>query len=469
MTTGTPSRLAASDTISSPTPRAGMTLLAAALGFFMITLDASVVNVALPTIGRQFGGGITGLQWVVGGYTLAFAALLLSAGALSDRLGASRCFAAGLTVFTLASAGCGLAPTLPALLAARVVQGAAAALMMPASLALIRQAYQQDTARARAIATWTAAGGAAVAAGPVFGGVLTSGLGWRTIFFINIPAGAAALMTLTRAPRSSPRPVPLDPAGQIAAVTALVALTFAVIEAGQYGWTSPVVAAALAGFVLAAAAFVLIEARTKNPMVPLGLFRSRAVSVTAVTGLVLNLTNYGLIFVMSLYFQQIQGRSVLTAGLMFIPMTALITVANLTAGRLTARYGPRLPLVGGQLLQVIGYLALIGVGPHTSTTILLTLLIPIGIGGGLSVPPLTSTLLQAISADRAGTASGVLSCARQTGGALGVALFGALIAGEGDATFLTGLHTSAVIATAALLATSVATLTLIRTTRPAGL
>lgn len=299
--------------------------------------------------------------------------------------------------------------------------------------------------------------------------MLTSGLGWRTIFFINIPAGAAALMTLTRAPRSSPRPVPLDPAGQIAAVTALVALTFAVIEAGQYGWTSPVVAAALAGFVLAAAAFVLIEARTKNPMVPLGLFRSRAVSVTAVTGLVLNLTNYGLIFVMSLYFQQIQGRSVLTAGLMFIPMTALITVANLTAGRLTARYGPRLPLVGGQLLQVIGYLALIGVGPHTSTTILLTLLIPIGIGGGLSVPPLTSTLLQAISADRAGTASGVLSCARQTGGALGVALFGALIAGEGDATFLTGLHTSAVIATAALLATSVATLTLIRTTRPAGL
>jgi MFS transporter, DHA2 family, methylenomycin A resistance protein len=261
----------------------GFSLAAAVLGFFMITLDAVVVNVALPTIRHDLGGGITSLQWIVDGYTLMFAALLLSAGALSDRAGARRAFAIGLSVFVAASAACGLAPDLGALVAARFAQGAAAAVMMPSSMALIRQAYADPVRRARAVAVWVMGGAIASSSGPVLGGVLTL-VSWRLIFFINVPAGAAALVLLAQATRSPHRRVPFDWTGQVSAVLAMGGLTYGAIEAGAQGFAAPAVLAAFTVAVVALAGFLAAQARGAHPMVPLDLFRSRTVSVAVAVG-----------------------------------------------------------------------------------------------------------------------------------------------------------------------------------------
>ncbi|MFE9454244.1 MFS transporter [Streptomyces sp. NPDC006739] len=430
------------------------TVLVACLAFFVITLDTTVVNVALPSIGAQWDGQVSALQWVVTAYTLLFAALLLSAGAISDRIGASRAFTIGLSVFTLMSALCGLAPSLDVLIVARAIQGAGAAVMMPASLALVRQAYDEPHLRARGIAWWTAGGGAAVAAGPVVGGALTTGLGWRWIFFINVPVGILALIGMLRAPRSPRRPAPMDPAGQVTAVLALAALVFAVINGGSNGWTNPATVVGFAVAILAAAVFLVTESRQSNPAVPLTLFRNRAVAVCTSAGLALNLGYYGLVFVFTIFFQEHRGASALVAGLMFIPMTAFTTLVNLLAGKLTNRHGPRFPLLLGQTIQTLGILGLLFVSQDTPTPLLLVLLVPLGIGGGLAIPPLTTAMLESVPHERAGLASGVLSAARQFGGAIGVALLGALIADQ--AHFMTGMRISLIIGAAVLVATMLA-------------
>src|SRR5918912_1674761 len=219
-------------------------LVVAVLGFFIVTLDALVVNVALPSIGSDLGGGITGLQWVVDGYTLMFAALLLSAGVLSDRIGARQAYGVGLATFVVASAACGLAPQMGALIGARLVQGAGAALMLPTTLALIREAYPNARQRARAIAMWSVGAGVASAAGPVVGGFLTL-LSWRMIFFVNLPVGLVALYLLARVPRSPRRPAPFDWIGQTTAILGMGALTFGLIEGGAHGFDAPAVLVAL--------------------------------------------------------------------------------------------------------------------------------------------------------------------------------------------------------------------------------
>ncbi|GAB2696976.1 MFS transporter [Kitasatospora kifunensis] len=438
---------------------AGVVVAIACLGFFITTLDTTVVNVALPAIGHQWNNQVSGLQWVVDAYTLVFAALLLSAGSVADRIGASRAFGTGLALFTVLSAVCGFAPNLGALIGARAVQGAAAAIMLPASLSLVRQAYTDAKGRARGIALWTAGGGVAIAAGPVVGGALTSGLGWRWIFFINLPFGLAALLGLLKAPRSRRGHSPVDLGGQLTIVVALAALVFAVINGGAHGYSSLGTLLALAAFVVFAAAFVTIENRQASPAVPLSLFRDRSVAVCTSTGFVLNFGFYGLIFTLTLYFQQLRGASPLTAGLMFVPMTAFTTVVNLGAGRLISRHGPRLPLITGILIQAVDLLALLTVGQHTSTPVVLALLVPLGIGGGLAVPPLTSAMLEAVDAERAGLASGILNSARQIGGAIGVAVFGALAAGGSG--FIAGMHTSLLVAGLALLLAAAAVLALL--------
>jgi MFS transporter, DHA2 family, methylenomycin A resistance protein len=296
------------------------------LGFFMIVLDAVAVNVALPSIRAGLGGGITGLQWVVDGYTLMFAALLLSAGSLSDRIGARRAFGAGLAAFILASAACGLAPGIGALVAARFVQGAGAAVMMPSSMALIGRAYPDPARRARAVAVWAMGGAMAASSGPLLGGVLTL-VSWRLIFVINVPAGAVTLL-LTRIQPSGHRQVPFDWAGQITAVLAMGGLTYGAIEAGAVGFTAPRVVAAFAVAVVALAAFVAAQARGAHPMAPLDLFRSRTVAVPVAVGFAFIVSAYGLPFVMSLYLQQLRGLSPLGTGAVFLPM--MLTGAALT-------------------------------------------------------------------------------------------------------------------------------------------
>lgn len=427
-----------------------LTLTAALLGFALITLDASVVHVALPDVGDALGGGMSGLQWVVDAYTLAFAALMLSAGAFSDRAGAGRAYGLGLAVFTLASAACGLATTLPALIGARVVQGVAAAVVLPASLALVRQAYAEPARRARAVAAWAAGGSVAVALGPVAGGALTTAWGWRGVFFINLPLGAAALLLLVRAPGSRRRPAPLDLPGQVTAVLALTALTFAVIERGTAGLVAAVVAVAAAG------AFVRCEARQPHPLVPLGLFRSRRVTVAVAAGTACSVAFYGAVFVFSLFFQRVQGLSALRTGLMFLPMTGLIAVTNVAAGRLAARRGPRLPMVAGQGLAVLGLLLLLTVGEDTPAPLVAALLVPMALGCALTIPPLTAVMMDAVPAERAGLAAGVLNAARQAGGGLGIAVFGTLLSGA----FTDGMRVSLGVSAALLAATGLLSLRL---------
>ena len=305
--------------MSPPAP--GRVLLAASLGFFVVILDVTIVNVALPSIGDDLGADLSELQWVVDAYVVAFAALLLSAGAFGDRIGVARCYSAGMVAFTLASIVCGAAPSLEVLLVARFLQGAAAALLLPSSLALVRLAYLDPGARAKAIGIWAAMGGVALAAGPVVGGLLTGAVDWRAIFFLNIPVGIAAVVANARSPRSARIRTPLDLPGQIAAVLAIGALTYGVIEAGHEGIDSPRALAAFVVFALAAEAFLVIERRSSHPAVPLGLFRAPIASAAIVTGLLFNFAFYGQVFVLSLYFQDVLGHGPIASGLMFLPLT----------------------------------------------------------------------------------------------------------------------------------------------------
>jgi DHA2 family methylenomycin A resistance protein-like MFS transporter len=453
--TGTPVRL------QPPQVRTVVVLGASLLGFFLICLDASAVNVALPGIGRSLGGSTDGLQWIVDGYTLMFAAPMLSAGALSDRFGANRVFAAGLAVFTAASAICGLAPAIGPLIGARLLQGSAAAVILPSSLALVRQAYPDPVERGRAIALWTVGGAVSTAAGPVVGGALTSSLGWRSIFFVNLPVGLVTLAMLARVPHSPRRPASFDILGQLTAIVALGALTFGVIQVGAAGIGAPSAVVALVVAPAALTAFVLIETTASDPMVPLGLFRSRTATICLAIGFTVNAAFYGTVFVLSLFFQQVMGQSAVVAGLIFLPMTVLIAGANVASARAAVRFGPRMPIAAGQMICALGLLALaLGVGTGSARTLLALLLIPVGLGLGFAVPALTAAMLGDLPADRAGLAGGVLNACRQTGGALAVAAFGGLVSQRG--AFVHGLRLSLLTAAVLLLATAGAALALPR-------
>lgn len=428
---------------------AGAALAAAVLGFFVITLDAVIVNVALPSIRHDVGGGITGLQWVVDGYTLMFAALLLSAGALTDRVGARRALGAGLTIFALASAACGLAPNLGALVAARFVQGAAAAVMMPSSMALIGHAYPDPVRRGRAVAVWAMGGAVASSSGPVLGGLLTL-LTWRLIFFINLPVAAAALILLARTQRSPHRPVPFDWAGQVTAVPAMGGLTYGAIEAGAAGFAAPRVIAAFAVAATALAAFLTAQARGAHPMMPLDLFRSRTVAVSVAVGFAFIVGYYGLPFVVSLYLQQLRGLSALATGAAFLPMMLIGATLTPFSARITERVGARALVTTGLVLMTAG-LAILALAPaSTPVWALAALMVLVGLGGPLVIPPVTAVLLDAVPHHRAGVAGGVFNTSRQVGGALAVAVFGALL--DQPAGFLPGLRASLLIAAAVALA-----------------
>ncbi|MGP3960998.1 MFS transporter [Nonomuraea sp. 3N208] len=438
-------------------------LSAALLGFFVITLDASVVNVALPDIRSDLGGGMSGLQWVMDGYILMFAALLLSAGSLSDRAGARRAFGIGLAVFVVSSAACGLAPDLATLVIARMVQGLGAAMMTPSSLTLIREAYSDTVKRGRAIALWTIGGSVAAAAGPVAGGALNL-VSWRMIFLINLPVGLIALVLLARVAHSSRREVPFDWTGQIAAVLAMGALTFGVIEAGADGLGAPRVLGALVIAVLALAVFVAAQARGRHPMVPLEVFRSRVVVIASGTGFAFIGGFQGMVFVYSLYFQEQRGLSSFATGLAFVPMTVLSGFVSLLVARLAERFGPRVPIVGGMLLMGAGMTVLALLPASTPVWALSLVMIPVGICGPLAMAPTTAVLLEGVPADRSGVAGGVFNTSRQVGGALAVAVFGGLLAGHDS--ILHGLRQSLVIAAVIAFVSAAANLFLRPARRP---
>jgi DHA2 family methylenomycin A resistance protein-like MFS transporter len=454
-------------------------LVATSFAFVVVQLDVTIVNVALPQIGAALHAGVAGLQWVVDAYTLSFAALLISAGVIGDRFGSRRVYLNGFLIFTVASIVCGFAPTIGILIAARALQGAGAALLVPTSLAILNHSSEENPAlRARMVALWTAAGGVSIAAGPVIGGFLLAGFGWRSIFLVNIfLCGLGIFLVLKFVSPDSPKdslndarssethasPQPesrqpesrhLDLPGQILGVLALTGLVGAIIESGHRGFTHPAV---LAGFLLgalAAAMFIHVERRAASPMLPLQFFRLPGFSAAVVFGIIVNLTYYGVIFVLSLYLQQARGYSALRTGLAFLPLTATFIVSNVITGWLTARVGSRFPMILGALIGMVGYALLLRLGETTSLLSMMASFVLIPGGMGLAVPAMTTSILSSVPRERSGTASAVLNTARQTGGAIGVAVFGALLGHSRD-KIIPGLHTSALISTGLLLTAAI--------------
>src|ERR1700733_6861684 len=432
-----------------------LTLAAMSLGFGVVQLDVTIVNTALNAIGTSLGGGVAELQWVVSAYTIAFAAFILTAGALGDRIGAKRIFMAGFAIFTAASVACALAPNATILIAARAVQGLGAAILVPNSLALLSHAYPDEKQRGRAVGIWAAGASVALTAGPLVGGGLIALFGWRSIFLVNLPIGVAGLwLTWRYATNTTRTPRDLDLPGQALAIGMLGVLATAIIEGGRVGWSNPWVLAGFAGFVLLTALFLGQERRTRHPMLPLSLFAHRVFALASLDGLLVNIAFYGLIFVFSLYFQEVNGWSAFATGLAFVPMMGAVLPVNLVASRVAERIGAPTTIALGAALSAFGCLALLGIGQGTSYWAICVQLIVIGGGLGLLVPPLTSTLLGSVEKQRSGIAAGVLNATRQTGSVLGVALFGSL-AGEGDA-FLPGTHVSLVISAGLLLVAAAA-------------
>jgi DHA2 family methylenomycin A resistance protein-like MFS transporter len=423
------------------------------LGFLLVQLDVTIVNVALVAMGAEFHSSTSGLQWVVDAYAIAFASLLLSAGALGDRFGSRRVLAAGFTLFVLASAGCGLAPTPTALIVGRLIQGVGAALILPSSLALLNHACGGDEKlRGHAVAWWTAAGSVGLAAGPLVGGFLIQFLGWRSIFFVNAPLGAFAIwLTLSFVAELTPSASRkgFDILGQALAMIALAALTGGVIEAGEKGLFAPLVLLCIALAFAAGAAFIVTEARRANPMLPLGLFRNARFSATMVVGLFINFTLYGFLFVLSLYFQRARGYSPEQTGLAFLPLSVAVGVANVCAGWVMARTGPRTPMIWGLTGGAVGFLLLVGIDAKTAYLAIAPSLLLISFGVGAAVPAMTTALLSTVEKSRAGVASGALNTVRQAAGAIGVALLG-VIGGQSEQS-MTGLHATFWIAGALLL------------------
>lgn len=431
----------------------GLTTLVSSFAFALVQLDVTVVNVALPRIGAELTADIAALQWVVDAYGLSFAVLLLSAGLLGDRLGARKVYVGGMVLFALASLGCGLAPTMGLLIAARLIQGIGAAAMLPNSLALLNHACGHDARlRALAVGWWTAAGSLSIAAGPIVAGLLL-GLGsWRSIFLINLPVCIAGLVLtgfVAETRRDAQESRSFDLAGQGLAILALSGLIGAVIEFRPLGFAHPVVIGGVLAFLICGPLFVLRETRCAAPVLPMAFFRNPAFCAATVYGMVVNLTYYGAVFVLSLYVQRVLGYGPTRAGLAYLPLTATFFGVNLLSGWLIGRIGPRWPMVIGAVIDACGFALLLRLGGESPYWLMLPAFALMPGGMGLGVPAMTIIVLSSVDKARSGVASAALNAARQAAGAAGVALFGAL-SGDRASDVVGGLHIAAVISIALL-------------------
>jgi DHA2 family methylenomycin A resistance protein-like MFS transporter len=403
--------------------------VATGAAFFMIILDTSIVNLALARIGTEFGTGLTTLQWLVDGYALVFASLLLGAGALGDRFGTKGTFIFGLVLFALASALCGMAPNIEALQISRIVQGCGAALLLPNSLAALNHAYADSSRRSKAVAAWASAGALGVAFGPVLGGILVQTLGWRSIFIVNVPVGLFALWLTQRHIPQSPRDRSrsIDGMGQLLAVGTLGTATYTLISLSHArsafvsSWSSGVACVVLI------IGFIAVEARHPSPMLPLPLLRRRTLGPVALVGLFHNVAIFGLIFVLSLSFQRLRGLTPVGAGLLFLPLTLALAAGTRVGAMVLRNHGPFRALIQGHLAAALGALILAFFGQGPTPAALALPLIIIGVGAGVTTPAMNLAVLDSVERTQGGLASGILNSARQTGGVIGVALLGALL------------------------------------------
>ena len=424
----------------TPENKKWWTLAAVSVGLFMIMLDNTVVNVALPSIRSSLGMSIEGLEWVVAGYALTFAAFMLVGGKLADFLGRRLIFMVGLAVFTGASLACGLAPNGGFLIGARVVQGLGGALMNPATLSIITATFAPRE-RGRAIGIWAGVSAMALAIGPLVGGLLTEHVNWNWIFFINVPIGILGLFAtpiFIAESRDESAQQRLDFPGLAASAIGLFSLTYGFIEASNYGWTSPRILGAFAIAAVSLVAFALLELHQRAPMLDLSLFRNRTFSGANSAMLFVGLAMFGTFFFVSLYMQNVLGYSPVEAGASFLPMTILIILIAPRAGALTDRVGSRW-LVGGGMTLLSGMLFYYTtLGASESFWALLPGLLLGGVGMGMTMTPVTAAAMSAVPVDKAGVGSAVLNSARQVGGSLGIAVMGSIVAGA--SSYLVGFH-----------------------------
>jgi DHA2 family methylenomycin A resistance protein-like MFS transporter len=418
-----------------------VSLLTVSLGFFVIQLDVTIVNVALPAIQRQVGGSLAGLQWVLDAYTLVLAAAMLTAGSWADRSGARRVFTTGLAVFGIGSAACAAAPALGVLIAARAVQGLGASALVPGSLALLVHQFPDPRSRARALGVWSGGGSLGVALGPVLGGALVTAGSWRLIFVLNVPVCVLTIFLLRRHVPESPRNPSrrTDPWGLLLGVGALAGLTAGLITAGQQGWLAPMPDALLAAGAGTGALFALAEHRQAAPMLPLRLFRSRNLSAATGVGVLFNLCLYGTLICLSLFLQQARHESALATGLLILPMSLAVGVGAVSSGPLTARLGPKPLMLAGFILAGAGAALLAVASAGASLAVIIAGSVLIGLCS-LAMPAMTAVAVGSVGREHAGLSSAILNTARQAGGALGVALLGALLAASPDGGHGMALH-----------------------------
>lgn len=422
-----------------------LVLAAVAATNFMAMLNISIVNVALPIIQEDLGTSLAGVQWVMNAFTICLSALTLSGGSLGDRFGRRRFFVIGIVGFLVGLVLCALATTLPLLIAGRVVQGIASALVVPGSLSILAQTYTDPVERARKIGLWASVSAVSMVIGPVVGGVLVEYYNWPAIFWVSVPIGLLALIgVLVAVPESrDPDHAALDPAGQMLAVAALGIFSYGLIAAGDAGWGAPVTLTTLVVGAGLFAVFILVELRHHRPMLPVRLFADRDFATMNLASAALGFGPYAMYAFLSLFMQQVQHWSALQTGMAFVPMSLATAVVAPVAGRWMGRGGPRGPMLAGYGSAAAGILGFTLVGADTEYPAMVAWLLLLGAGMGLAMTPTTTAAVTAVARERSGIASATVNTTRQTGLALGIALLGSVVSAGTD--FTAGFHWAALI------------------------
>src|SRR6202167_1437086 len=409
-----------------------LVLVICCFSLFIVGLDSTIVNVALPSIGRNLHASVAGLQWTIDGYTLVLASLLMLSGATADRIGRRRVFQVGLAVFTVGSGLCSLAPGLGWLVAFRMVQAVGGSMLNPVAMSIITHTLTDRGERARALGVWGGTFALSMALGPVIGGLLVDSVGWRGVFWVNIPVGLAAIALATRfVPESrAPRARRPDPVGQALLIVMLGSLTYAIIEGPDFGWHAPVIIALFAVAAAALAMFVAFEARRQEPVLDPRFFRSIPFAGAVLTAISAFAALGGFLFLTTLYLQDVRGLSPLDAGLHLLPMAVAMAIGAVASSRILARWGGRVPMVVSGAAMAAGGLLLSGLSTSWSTPHLVLVFAIFGIGAGAVNAPITQAAVSGMPAAQAGVASGMASTSRQIGTSLGVAITGSILAAQ---------------------------------------
>lgn len=400
------------------------------MSLLIVSLDNTVLNVALPSMQKELHASVSGLQWTIDAYTLVLASLLMLAGSTADRIGRRRVFKAGLVIFTIGSALCSVAPNLESLVVFRMMQAVGGSMLNPVAMSIITNTFTEPRERARAIGVWGGVVGISMAAGPIVGGLLVDSVGWRSIFWINLPVGLAALLLTWRyVPESrAPKGRRPDPVGQLFVIALLGSVTYAIIEAPSAGWTSPLILSFTGVALLALVGLLLYEPRRPEPLIDLRFFRSAPFSGATVIAICGFAALGGFLFLNTLYLQDVRGLSALHAGLYMLPMAVLTLVCAPLSGRLVGNRGPRLSLLIAGVTMALSGLVFALLDAETNTALLFTGYVLFGIGFGMVNAPITNTAVSGMPRAQAGVAAAVASTSRQIGSTLGVAVIGAVLA-----------------------------------------